>query len=130
LHSRESGLSFADALAAARATLAAEGFGVLCEIDVQATLRANLGVTREPYAILGTCNPALAGRALTIEPELGVLLPGNHVVRVVDGATSVRAVAAEEMPGVVGNPQLASVAHDVAQRLSRVLDAVAAAGGA
>jgi uncharacterized protein (DUF302 family) len=119
--SRPVGLGFDEAVAATRAALAEEGFGVLTEIDVRATLKAKLDVDREPYLILGACNPPLAHRALQEEPEIGTLLPCNVVVRIEDGRTIVSAVSAEAMLGVVDNPAVASVAGEVAERLERVL---------
>jgi len=113
--------TFDDALTRTRAALADEGFGVLFEIDVQATLDARLGGSREPYVILGACNPQLADRALAVEPQLGVLLPCNLVVAVEDGATVVSAVAADALLGMMGNPALEQIAHEVADRLARVL---------
>jgi uncharacterized protein (DUF302 family) len=118
--------SFDDALARTRAALADEGFGVLCEIDVQATMRAKLGVERDPYTILGACNPPLAHRALTAEPQLGVLLPCNVAVFVDAGRTYVSVVSAERMLGMVGNPALAPIVSEVGARLERVLGHVAA----
>lgn len=123
----EPALTFAAAVAATRTALAEAGFGVLCEIDVQATMKAKLGIDRDPYLILGACNPTLAHRALEAEPDLGALLPCNVVVSVRDGRTRVSAVAAETMLGMVGNPALAPVAAEVGERLRAVLDAVAAA---
>ena len=115
-------LAFADAVARVREELVAEGFGVLCEIDVQATLEAKLGVEREPYLILGACNPPLAHAALETEPELGVLLPCNVVVYQEDGQTQISAVDAERMLSIVGNDQLADTAGEVRRRLSAVVD--------
>jgi uncharacterized protein (DUF302 family) len=120
-------LPFDDALAAARAALADEGFGVLCEIDVQATMRAKLGVEREPYTILGACNPGFARQAIEAEHDLGVLLPCNVVVSVVDGTTRVSAVAADAMLAMVGNDALTPIAAEVAARLGRVVERLAAA---
>lgn len=117
---------FDDVVQATRAALADQGFGVLTEIDVQATMKAKLDVDREEYLILGACNPPLAHRALEAEPELGVLLPCNVVVYRTGGRTRVSAVAAEQMLGMVGNEELGPVATEVAQRMQRVLDAVAA----
>jgi uncharacterized protein (DUF302 family) len=122
-------LSFDDTLVRARAALAEEGFGILCEIDVQATMSAKLGISRDPYTILGACDPTLAHRALTAEPQLGVLLPCNVVVFVDDGTTVVSTVAAEEMLGLVGNPSLEAIAREVAERLERVLEHVTASSG-
>ena len=112
-------------VASTREALAAEGFGVLTEIDVKATMKAKLDVDREEYLILGACNPPLAHQALQAEPELGVLLPCNVVVYRTSGKTRVSAVAAEQMLGMVGNDALAPVATEVAERLDRVLAAVA-----
>jgi uncharacterized protein (DUF302 family) len=118
-------LAFADAVARARDELAAEGFGVLCEIDVQATLKAKLGIEREPYLILGACNPPLAHAALDAEPELGVLLPCNVVVYRENGQTHVAAVDAERMLSIVDNDDLASTATEVRRRLAAVVERVA-----
>jgi uncharacterized protein (DUF302 family) len=115
-------LPFAEAVERVRAELQAKGFGILCEIDVQATLKEKLGVDREPYLILGACNPPLAHQALDAEPGLGALLPCNVVVYVQDGRTTVSAVDAERMLSIVGNQALAPIASDVRRRLASVVE--------
>ena len=117
--------SFAEAVERVRDELKAEGFGVLCEIDVQATLKEKLGVEGEPYLILGACNPPLAHRALTAEPDLGTLLPCNVVVYERDGATHISAVDAERMLSLVGNDAPAPVAAEVRSRLAAVVERAA-----
>jgi uncharacterized protein (DUF302 family) len=106
--------------------LKTEGFGVLTTIDVQQTMREKLGVEFERYVILGACNPALAHRALTAEPDLGLLLPCNVIVHDHDGATAVSIVDPVQMLGFVGdNPVLNDVANEAAVRLRRVVAALA-----
>jgi uncharacterized protein (DUF302 family) len=117
---------FAEALERVRAELKEAGFGVLCEIDVQATLHEKLGVELEPYVILGACNPPLAHRALQAEPDLGVLLPCNVVVRERGGETEIVAVDAERMLSIVDSDQLAHVAAEVKARLAGVVERAAA----
>jgi len=109
-----------------RAELKAEGFGVLCEIDVQATLNKKLGVEREPYVILGACNPPLAHQALETEPELGVLLPCNVTVYEREGHTHIAAIDPKRMLSIVDNPALTPIATDVRERLARVVARAAA----
>ncbi|HEV8104207.1 MAG TPA: DUF302 domain-containing protein [Gaiellaceae bacterium] len=104
-----------------RDELKAEGFGILCEIDVQATLREKLAVEREPYTILGACNPPLAHRALEAEPELGALLPCNVVVYLRNGETHISAIDAERMLSIVGNEELTPVAEQVKTKLALVV---------
>jgi uncharacterized protein (DUF302 family) len=120
-------LGFTEAVARVREELAGEGFGVLCEIDVQATLKQKLDVDREPYLILGACNPKLAHGALETEPELGVLLPCNVIVYTQQGHTHIAAVNAEQMLAIVGNDALAETASEVRRRLASVLERVASA---
>ncbi|MCZ7587435.1 MAG: DUF302 domain-containing protein [Gaiella sp.] len=114
-------LPFADAVARVRETLKDEGFGVLSEIDVQATLREKLGEELEPYLILGACNPPYAHRALQLEPELGTLLPCNVVVYEHGGETHVSAVDPVAMLGIVGNKELDPVAAEIRARLERAV---------
>jgi uncharacterized protein (DUF302 family) len=118
-------LSFEDAVQRVREELTAEGFGVLCEIDVQATLHAKLGVDEEPYLILGACNPPLAHRALTAEPDLGTLLPCNVVVYRRGDETHISAVDAERMLSIVGSAELAPIAAEVRDRLANVVERAA-----
>ena len=117
--------SFPDAVERVRETLKEQGFGVLCEIDVQATLKEKLGAEGEPYVILGACNPPLAHRALEAEPELGVLLPCNVVVYERGGETTIAAVDAERMLSLVGNEELAPIAAEVSSRLATVVERAA-----
>src|SRR6266571_1989425 len=101
--------------------LKAEGFGVLTEIDVLQTLREKLGAEMEPYLILGACNPVLAHRALEVEPEIGLLLPCNVVVRAVEGGCRVEIADPLAMLGIVGNDQLDIISEEAKQRLLRVV---------
>jgi uncharacterized protein (DUF302 family) len=127
--SEKTTLPFDQALERVREGLKAEGFGVLCEIDVQATLKEKLGVDGEPYTILGACNPPLAHQVLEAEPDLGVLLPCNVIVYQRDGDTHISAIDAERMLSIVGNEQLAPIAADVKHRLGEVVTRVARMNG-
>lgn len=111
------------------ATLKDEGFGVLCDIDVQKTLKEKLGEEFRNYRILGACNPQLAHQALGVEIELGALLPCNVIVYESDeGDVVVSAVDPEQLVGVADNPALDSIASEVHERFERVLSAVATGG--
>jgi uncharacterized protein (DUF302 family) len=115
------------------AALKAEGFGVLTEIDVRATMRAKLGVDVPPYLILGACNPRLAHGAIEADPSVGTLLPCNVVLRAEDDATVLEIMDPEAALGLVGVAGIADVATEAATRLHRVMQAVeasVAAGGA
>jgi uncharacterized protein (DUF302 family) len=118
-------LSFHEAVERVRAELKTEGFGVLCEVDVQATMREKLGVEGDPYLILGACNPPLAHQALQAETDLGVLLPCNVVVYQRGGETRIAAVDPERMLSIVDNDELAPVAADVKGRLRAVVERAA-----
>lgn len=120
-------VSVEEALGRVRAELAREGFGVLCEIDVQRTLEAKLGVATPPYVILGACNPPLAHRALATEPDLGALLPCNVAVYESAGRTQIAAIDPERMLSIVENDELEPVAAEVREKLAAVV-ARAAAG--
>lgn len=117
-------LDFAAAIERCREELAKEGFGVLTEIDVQATLKKKLDVDREPYLILGACHPPSAHRALTATPEVGVLLPCNVTVSREDGKTVVRAMNPESALSLLDSPVVAEVADEVGAALRRVVAAV------
>ena len=106
--------------------LRAEGFGVLTEIDVQATLREKLGIEREPYLILGACNPHLAHRALDADPSVGALLPCNVVLRPEGTGTRVEIMDPEAALGLVGPGPVGSVAAEARERLLRVAGALEA----
>lgn len=123
--SRPTTLAFEEAVERVRAELQSAGFGVLCEIDVAATLKGKLGVEHDPYVILGACNPGLAHQAMEAEPELGVLLPCNVVVYELEGATHVAAVNAERMLSIVGNDALSPIAVEVKERLAGVVQRAA-----
>ena len=114
--------SFDQTLGAVRAALQQQGFGVLTEIDLQATLKAKIDADIEPHVILGACRPALALAALRAEPSVGLLLPCNVVVRSLDdGRTLVEALDPAVMVHVTGNDALAHVAADAGARLQTAL---------
>jgi uncharacterized protein (DUF302 family) len=115
---------FDSALARVIAALKVEGFGILTEIDVQETMKKKLGVDFRPYKILGACNPSLAHRALTIAPEVGLLLPCNVTVSLGDDGVEISLVDPLGMLGVVVNPELKPVAEEARARLNRVAAAL------
>jgi uncharacterized protein (DUF302 family) len=116
---------FTQTLDAVREALAEQGFGVLTEIDVAATLKQKIDVEVPAQVILGACRPPLAHAALQAEPSIGLLLPCNVVVRDVgDGATRVEAIDPEIMEKLTGNDGLAGVSADARQRLQAALDSL------
>ena len=123
--SRTLDADLATAEAQARDALAAEGFGVLTEIDVQATLKTKIDVDVPGYKILGACNPPLAHQAMQTEPKIGVMLPCNVILRDVgDGRTEVSAIDPVASMAAVENDGLGEIADEVRQRLRRVVEAL------
>ena len=116
---------FEEVVAAVRTALATQGFGILTEIDVQATMKAKIDADMGPYLILGACNPPLAHRALQAEPSLGLLLPCNVIVRQTEDGTIVEAVDPLMMVGVSSNPALRPIADEAAVKLIAALAALA-----
>ena len=117
---------FAEAITATKAALAAHGFGVLTEIDMQHTLKAKVDKDMDAYVILGACNPRLASAALDVEPHVGVLLPCNVVVREVDGTVHVDALDPGLMVSMTGRDELAPIAAEARRLIGDALAALAA----
>jgi uncharacterized protein (DUF302 family) len=116
--------SFEDALARTKQALAAEGFGVLTEIDVQSTLRQKLGADVARYQILGACAPSFAHRAITHDLRAGLMMPCNVAVYADGGAVTVAAVDPGAAPAVQGDPALGALAGEVRAKLARVIAAL------
>jgi len=119
--------SFDDAVARTREALAEQGFGVLTEIDVKATLKTKLGEDIEDYLILGACNPPLAHRAIEVDRQIGLLLPCNVVVRSDPdhtGVVQVEAMNPQLLVDVTGEPALNPIAEEVTGKLQAAIDAL------
>jgi uncharacterized protein (DUF302 family) len=117
-------LPYADAVPAVRAALKDQGFGVLTEIDVRATLRAKLDAEVEPYVILGACNPQLAHRALEVDRTIGLLLPCNVLVRAIGDRSLVQALDPELMAAVPEREELRPIADEARKRIQAALDSL------
>lgn len=108
-----------------QAALKEEGFGILTQIDVQATLKEKIGADIPPYTILGACNPKLAHRSLQAEPRVGLMLPCNVVVEEQPGGAKISALDPGAMMGVFDNPALEAVAAEARERIVRALATLA-----
>ncbi|MHB1735892.1 MAG: DUF302 domain-containing protein [Acidithiobacillus sp.] len=118
--------SFPATLAKVTEALKAEGFGILTEIDVAATFKAKLGVDSRPYKILGACNPQFAHQAIAADPDIGLLLPCNVIVREeANGQVTVGFMDPAAVLGLVGNPQVTAIGETVRAKLIRVRDSLA-----
>ena len=128
---RSVGVGYEEAVTLTKEALKEQGFGVLTEIDVKKTMKEKIDVDFKPYVILGACNPHLAHKALTAEPDIGLMLPCNVVVyEEGPGVTRVEAISALAALGFVGNPELDDVAAQAQAKLTAAMDAVAERGGA
>ncbi len=122
---KEVELGFDEAVTKMREALKPQGFGILTEIDVAATLKKKLDKDIPPYMILGACNPPIASKALEVEPSIGVLLPCNVVVRQDgDGKVFVEIMDPKAVLGMVDAPGIETLAADVRQRLEKALEAL------
>jgi len=120
---------YEETVAAAKAALASEGFGVLTEIDVKATMKKKLDKDIRPYVILGACNPPNAYKVLSAEPDIGLMLPCNVVVYEAEsGKTVIAAIDPAVVMEPVGNKELIPVAREIGNRLRRVVEAVRSTG--
>ena len=114
-------MPYEEAIERTKAALKTQGFGVLTEIDVKKTMKEKLDADFEPYIILGACNPPLAHKALTAEPEIGLLLPCNVVVHQDGDGSRVMVMDPEAALGIVRNPVLEGVAREAKERLQKAL---------
>jgi len=123
--SKKLDVTFDQAVSRVSEALKAEGFGVLTDIDVSATMKAKLGEDFRPYRILGACNPQLAYRALKLEDKIGTMLPCNVIVQQhEDGGIEVSAVDPVASMQAIDNPGLAEVANEVRARLKRLVESL------
>ena len=113
---------FEDVVPQVKQALAANGFGIVSEIDMQKTLKDKIDVEIEPQLILGACNPRFADRALRIEPSIGLLLPCNVVIRHAGELTVVEAINPETLVTLTGNAAMAALAHEITAALNAALD--------
>ena len=123
-YKREIKLGYDRAVARAREELQKEGFGVLTEIDVKATLKKKLDVDFDNYIILGACNPPFAYRALQAEQDLGLMLPCNLIVYTKNGKTFAAAIKPTVQMEKIGNPKLKDVALQIEEKLKKVVDSI------
>lgn len=121
-------LPYDEAVAKTREALKSQGFGVLTEIDVKKTMKEKLGEDYQPYIILGACNPPLAHAALSVETDIGTLVPCNVIVYEEDGGSVVAAQNPMLMVQAVRNPDLAPVAAEATERLKLVIEALSPKG--
>jgi uncharacterized protein (DUF302 family) len=118
-------LPYEEAIERTKAALKTQGFGVLTEIDIKKTMKEKLDADFQPYVILGACNPPLAHKALTAEPEIGLLLPCNVVVHQEGDGSRVMVMDPEAAMGIVKSPALEEVAHEAKARLQKALEELA-----
>ena len=124
--STTSSQSYDETVAAVRDALQEQGFGVLTEINVSAVLKKKLDIDKRPYIILGACNPVLANQAMEAEPDIGLLLPCNVVVREEENGTiTVAFMDPSAVLALVDNPDVGALAAEVRGRLEKVRDAIA-----
>ncbi len=121
-YSKELNLAFSEAIEKTKAELAKEGFGILTEIDVKATLKKKLNIDYENYIILGACNPPFAHKALEAEKEIGLLLPCNVIVYENKGKVIVSAILPKVAMAMVENSLLAAIAEEIEKKLKKVID--------
>lgn len=118
---------FEEVVPKVKSALAANGFGIVSEIDMRKILQAKIGVEMDEQLILGACNPHFANRALQVEPSIGALLPCNVVVRRADGVTIVEMINTQTMVALTGNPAMTEFAAQVGAALQASMDALSAA---